>query len=265
MNLRSIFPIALAGICAAQHENLHHNNVKAEDDVSLSRRQEENDASSMPMATALKPVDTAATSTSMAVAVVHPIGGEHEDYSKSKSKSGKSKSAKGSNNINVVDIDKFVAFAFATFGFLGLANKINEEKSIDILTRIVRKADELENTIIGEEGGGGMRRLQSFGTNDNLFLAYIQVSVLKSQGLDDGAILDQLSLVFTERVVGSITGILVEPTPQPSEGPSASSRPSESLSPSLGPSSNPSESQSLTPSNPSESAKIGIDMLVKTV
>ena len=160
------------------------------------------------------------------------------------SKSGKSKSAKnGSNNVNV--IDNFVAFAFGTFGFIGLANNniINEEKSIDILTRVVRKANDLESTIIGEEGGGGRPRLQeSFGINDNLFLAYLQVSALKKKGFDDKAILDQLSLVFTERVVGIIFGILVEPTPQPSEGPSVSSMPSESLSPSLGPSENPSES-----------------------
>ena len=56
------------------------------------------------------------------------------------SKSGKSKSAKnGSNNVNV--IDKVVAFAFGTVGFIGLANNniINEEKSIDILTHIVVK------------------------------------------------------------------------------------------------------------------------------
>ena len=67
------------------------------------------------------------------------------------SKSGKSKSAKttnGSNNVNV--IDKAVAIAFGTFGILGLANNniINEEKSIDILTRVVRKANDLESAIV---------------------------------------------------------------------------------------------------------------------
>ena len=72
------------------------------------------------------------------------------------SKSGKSKSAKtknGSNNVNV--IDKAVAFAFRTLGILGLNNIINEEKSIDILTRVVRKANDLESAIvtIGEDGG----------------------------------------------------------------------------------------------------------------
>ena len=171
------------------------------------------------------------------------------------SKSGKSKSAKnGSNNVNV--IDKVVAFAFGTVGFLGLANKINEEESIDILTRIIRKANDLEGVVGTIDEDGGTRRLQTFGSNDNLFLAYVQVTLLKLQGLDDTTILDQLSLVFTERVVSSITGILVEPTPQPSEGPSVSSRPSESLSPSV--SARPSESlsPSLGPSsNPSVSAK----------
>ena len=125
------------------------------------------------------------------------------------SKSGKSKSAKnGSNNVNV--IDKVVAFAFGTFGFLGLANNniINEEKSIDILTSIVRKANDLESAIVTIGEDGGMRRLQSFGTNNSLFLAYIRVSILKLQGLDDTTILDQLSLVFTERVVSIIAGVL---------------------------------------------------------
>ena len=107
-------------------------------------------------------------------------------------------------------VDKFVAAAFGLVGILGLTDKIDEEESIVILTDIISKADEFESAI--GEGGGGRRRLQSFGTNNNLFVAYIQISVLKLQGLDDTAILDQLSLVFTERIVNIISGIL-DPTP----------------------------------------------------
>ena len=103
-------------------------------------------------------------------------------------------------------VDKFVAYSFETVGILGLNHKINEEQSINILTRIVSKANDLERAIVIDEGGG--RRLQNFGSNNNLFLAYIQVSRLKLQGLDDESILDRLTMIFTERVVGIIFGIL---------------------------------------------------------
>ena len=106
-------------------------------------------------------------------------------------------------------VDKAVATAFGLVGVQGLTHKIDEEESIDILTGIVSKADEFESAIISKEGG---RRLQSFGTNNNLFLAYIQVSVLKLQGLDDTAILERVTERFTERIVNIIAGIL-DPTP----------------------------------------------------
>lgn len=106
-------------------------------------------------------------------------------------------------------VDKVVATAFGLVGALGITHKIDEEESIDILTGIVSKADEFESAIISKEGG---RRLQSFGMNNNLFLAYIQVSVLKLQGLDDTAILERVTERFTERIVNIIAGIL-DPTP----------------------------------------------------
>ena len=107
-------------------------------------------------------------------------------------------------------VDKLVATAFGIVGILGLTDKIDEEESIDILTRIISKADEFESAI--GEGGGGRRRLQSFGRNNNLFVAYIQISVLKLQGLDDTAILERLTGRFTERVVNIIAGVL-DPAP----------------------------------------------------
>jgi len=103
-------------------------------------------------------------------------------------------------------VDKFVAYSFETVGILGLNHKINEEQSINILTSIVSKANDLESAIAIDEGGG--RRLQNFGSNNNLFVAYIQVSRLKLQGLDDESILDQLTMLFTERVVDVIAGVL---------------------------------------------------------
>ena len=126
----------------------------------------------------------------------------------------KSESAKSGLELELerIDaVDKFVALSFATVGFLGLLHKINEEESIDILSRIIRKANDLEVVIGTIDEDGGTRRLQTFGTNDNLFVAYIQVSVLKLQGLNDQAILDQLTMMFTERVVSSIAGVL-DPT-----------------------------------------------------
>ena len=103
-------------------------------------------------------------------------------------------------------------------GILGLTDKIDEEESIDILTGIISKADEFESAI-GEDGGEGRRRLQSFGTNNNLFQAYIRVSVLKLQGLDEAAILDQLTMVFTERVVRIIAANTPPRAPAPPQVP----------------------------------------------
>jgi len=134
-------------------------------------------------------------------------------FGSSPSKSKSSKVAKGSNNIMAV-VDKLVATAFGLVGILGLTDKIDEEESIDILTGIISKADEFESAIIGEDGGEGegRRRLQSFGTNNNLFVGYLLVSVFRLQGLDDAAVLDRLTERFTERVVNIISGIL-DPAP----------------------------------------------------
>ena len=134
---------------------------------------------------------------------------------------GASKSESAKSGLERIDaVDKLVAVSFGTVGFLGLLHKINEEESIDILTRVVSKANDLERVIGTIDEGGGTRRLQTFGTNDNLFVAYIQVSVLKLQGLNDQAILDQLSMMFTKRVVRIIAGILgFRPaTPPPTPG-----------------------------------------------
>ena len=145
-------------------------------------------------------------------------------------------------------VDKVVVVSFGTVGVLGLTNKITEEQSIAILSSVVSKANDLEESAIDE--GGVVRRLQPFtteqtidflnllvsevdvddekksiivdevvgrylqsGTNDNLFVAYIRLSVLKLQGFDDESILDQLTMVFTERVVDIIAGVLGDPTP----------------------------------------------------
>ena len=46
--------------------------------------------------------------------------------------------------------------------------------------------------------------------------------MLKLQGLDDASILDQLTMVFTKRVVDIIFGILGGPTPSPTAQPGLS-------------------------------------------
>ena len=153
-------------------------------------------------------------------------------------------------------VDKVVVVSFGTVGVLGLNNKITEEQSIAILSSVVSKANDLEESAIDE--GGVVRRLQPFtteqsidflnhllseevddekksiivdevvgrylqsGTNDNLFVAYIRVSVLKLQGLDDASILDRLTMVFTKRVVDIVAGVLGDPTPpQPTNLPTS--------------------------------------------
>ena len=189
MNLRSIFFAAILGLCAANDNDPGGHNLRHKSDVSeadhIRMLQEGNNDYSMSMTTILEPAGDDTPATPAAVRNLHP------------------------KKIMTV-VDKVVATAFGLVGILGLTDKIDEEESIDILTGIISKADEFESAI-GEDGGEGRRRLQSFGTNNNLFVAYIQISVLKLQGLNDAAILDQLTMIFTERVVGITAGIL-DPT-----------------------------------------------------
>ena len=193
MNLRSIFLAAILGVCAANdndpgpggHNLRHKSDVSEADHIRMLQEGNNDYDYSMSMATILEPAGDDTPATPAAVRNLHP------------------------KKIMTV-VDKVVATAFGLVGILGLTDKIDEEESIDILTGIIIKADEFESAI-GEDWGEGRRRLQSFGTNNNLFVAYIQISVLKLQGLDNAAILDQLTMVFTERVVRIIAGIL-DPT-----------------------------------------------------